>query len=173
MNKILNYFLIGISAAALIAAAIPAVIRLQFSYVTTWKYCAKFDAFSEEFQTVADYVLLESSGKSGYYDVSRTENGDRTLYDPKTKCYLDLPAGVNAALQKICSKKAFPNKDSSLQLIYFSENRVSFKKECGCYALVYSPEEKPTYWHSPTDGHSILVKTIGNGWYHIVISHNS
>lgn len=167
-NKALIYILIAIAAPILIAAAIPAAIYLQFSYVTTWKYCAEFDDFAEEFQTVADYVLSESSGKTGYYDVSRTESGDKTLYDPETKCYLDLPAEVSASLDRIDSKEAFPNKDSDLDLIYFSGQCVRFKKEGGCYALVYSPEGKPTYWHSPNDGKTILVKTIGNGWYHVV-----
>jgi len=160
--------LITVAAILLISAAIPAAIYLQFSYVTTWKYCAEFDDFAEEFQTVADYVLLESCGKSGYYDVSRTENGDKTLYDPKTKRYLDLPAEVSASLDRIDSKEAFPDKGSYLDLIYFYEHRVDFRKEGGSYKLVYSPEGKPTYWHSPDDGKTILVKTIGNGWYHVV-----
>lgn len=161
--------LIMIAAVILIAAAIPAAIYLQFSYVTTWKYCAEFDDFAKEFQTVADYVLSEYSGKSGYCDVSRTENGEKTLYDSKTKRYLNLPAEVSAALDRIDSKEVFPNKDSCLDLIYFSGQCVRFKKEGGCYALVYAPEGKPTYWHSPDDGKTILVKTIGSGWYHVVV----
>lgn len=161
--------LTAIAVVFLITLAVPAAIYLQFSYVTTWKYCAEFDDFAEEFQTVADYVLLESSGKSGYYDVSRTENEKKTLYDSKTKQYLDLPAEVVTALDRIDSKDAFPNKDSCLDLIYFSGQCVRFKKEGGSYALVYAPEGKPTYWHSPDDGETVLVKTIGNGWYHVAV----
>ena len=167
--KLRSKILITAAAILLISVAIPAAFCLQLSYVTTWKYCAEFDDFAEEFQTVADYVLSSVTDYDGFYCISRTDSGEKRLYDPETKYYLDCPPEVTAALQKICSKNAFPNKDSGLNLVYFYQQRVDFQKEGGNYKLVYSPEEKPTYWHSPTDGNSILVKTIGNGWYHIVI----
>ena len=168
-KKTLIFILLMTTVPILIAVALPAAFYLQFSYVTTWRYCAEFDDFAEEFQTVADYVLLESAGATGYYDVTRTKNGEKTLYDPENKCYLDLPAQVRAALERIDSKEAFPSKGSYLDLVYFYEKRVDFKQEGGSYKLVYSPDGKPAYWHSPDDGKTILVKSIGNGWYHVVL----
>lgn len=160
--------LITVAAILLISAAIPAAIYLQFSYVTTWKYCAEFDDFAEEFQTVADYVLSTVTDYDGFYYISRTDSGEKVLYDPENKRYPDLPADVSAALQKICSKKAFPNKDSGLDEIRYVGYRVFFRKEGGIYTLVYSPKETPTFV-MPDDGRSILMKAIGNGWYHVVV----
>lgn len=157
------------SLVLLAVAAIPAGLFLSFSYAVTWKYCAEFDPFKREFQTVADYVLLESMGTDGFYNVSQTETGEKYLYDPQNKCRLDCPEEVISALSAIDSTDAFPDKASGLDIIYFSASQVKFQKEGGSYALVYSPAGKPTYWHSPADGHSILVKTIGNGWYHVVV----
>ena len=161
-------FMILITVLILIAAAIPAAIYLQFSYITTWKYCAEFDDFAEEFQTVADYVLSSVTDYDGYYHISRTDSGEKVLYDPEAKRYLDLPAEVSAALQKICSKEAFPNKDSGLDDIHYVGYRVFFRKEGGIYTLIYSPNQTPTFV-MPDDGRSLVVKTIGNGWYHAVL----
>lgn len=165
--KLWYKILITVAAILFISAAIPAAIYLQFSYVTTWKYCAEFDAFSEEFQTVADYVLSTVTDYDGFYYISRTDSGEKLLYDPETKHYLDSPAEVTAALQKICSKKAFPNKDSGLNEIHYAGYRVFFRKEGGIYTLIYSPNQTPTFV-MPDDGRSLVVKAIGNGWYHAV-----
>ena len=167
--KLWSKILITVIAFLFIITALPDAFYLQFSYVTTWRYCAEFDDFDEEFQAVAEYVLSESAGASGYYDVARTKNEEKTLYDPEIKRYLDLPAQVRAALERIDSKEAFPSKGSYLDLVYFYEKRVDFKQEGGSYKLVYSPDGKPAYWHSPDDGKTILVKSIGNGWYHVVL----
>lgn len=166
--KLWGKILITVIVFLFIITAIPTAIYLQFSYVTTWKYCAEFDDFAEEFQAVADYVLSSVTDYDGFYCISRNDSGEKVLYDPETKHYLDLPAEVAAALQKICSKKAFPNKDSGLDEIHYIGYRVIFRKEGGIYTLVYSPEEAPTFV-TPTGGRSILVKTIGNGWYHVVV----
>ena len=166
--KLRSKILITVAAILLISLAIPAAFCLQFSYVTTWKYCAEFDDFAEEFQTVADYILSSVTDYDGFYCISRTDSGEKRLYDPKTKHYLDCPPEITAALQKICSKNAFPSKDSGLDEIHYVGYRVFFRKEGGIYTLVYSPKEKPTLV-APADGRSLHVRAIGNGWYHVVV----
>lgn len=81
--------------------------------------------------------------------------------------YLTLPDDVALSLDRI-SKKGFPNKDSNLDVIRIHEGRISFCIVNGNYALVYSPDKKPSWLHAPNENIGVEVKKIQDGWYHVV-----
>lgn len=85
---------------------------------------------------------------------------------------MDIPDDVRPSLETICDQ-GFPDKDSTLDVIRIQGSRVSFNIENGRYALVYSPDEKPTWINFPDEQGDIKVKKINDDWYHVVRDPNS
>ena len=140
-----------------------------FSHANTWKWTAEYEEYASEFNTVKDYVLENYASEEGReLDVTSLLSAHgRTLYDRDTKEYAELPEPIQAALDTV-DENAFPDKDSELDKICVRGERVDFCISYGTYHLVYSPDEKPTWFRSPDDETKIRVKRIKDGWYHVV-----
>ncbi len=143
---------------------------LYFSYVETWKFNADFETFESDFCVVREYVEKNFASEGGkWFFVSRTDTDGQTLYDPDANAYVDIPDNVSSSLEAICDH-GFPDKDSGLYIIQIQGNRVSFHIENARYALVYSPNEKPTWLNSPDEQEEIRVKKINDDWYHVILA---
>lgn len=148
-----------------------ALMFLQFNYTHTWKCCADYEHYAQQFTLVKDYVLEEFlDGGDRRLSVRYTENKEYDIYNPENNEYVDCSNEVKEALQIIC-KQGFPNKDALFNEIRIQKGRVSFGIENGQYALVYSPDDKPTWVNIPDDA-DVLIKEIGDGWYHVVENPN-
>lgn len=140
-----------------------------FSYTNTWIWKEEYEDYASEFNTVKDYVLGNyASEEERVLDItSPLSTESRTLYEYETKEYAELPADVQSALDAV-DENAFPYKNSDLSKICVRGERVDFCISYGTYRLVYSPDEKPTWFNSPDDETEIRVKRIKDGWYHVV-----
>ncbi|MDO4317916.1 MAG: hypothetical protein Q4C48_06855 [Lachnospiraceae bacterium] len=130
-----------------------------FFYTSKWKYAVDFKENEDEFNCVKDYVLQYYEGAIEEYISIEHKDGKCNL-----QYSFNTPEAVSEALE--CVVEAF-DPDASLELIRFGENRLTFDTMCG-YALVWSPDEKPTWLFSPDEDREISVKKAGDGWYHIV-----
>ncbi len=140
-----------------------------FFYVDTWKYEASYEEYEAEFNLVKNYIAEEFPNETDKY-VATSYNKDHgyRIYDPDNKKYLEAPEEVILALETI-DREAFPHKDSKLDVIRIYEDRISFCIENGYYALVYSPNEKPTWLKFYNKEEKAKVKKIKDGWYHVTI----
>ena len=130
-------------------------------YTSKWEYAANFEEYEDEFNCVKDYVLYYYEGAIEEYVSIEHEDGKYNL-----QYSFNTPEEVSEALE--CIVEAF-DPDAPLELIRFGENRLTFDTMRG-YALVWSPDEKPTWLSSPDEDREISVKKAGDGWYHIVIN---
>ncbi len=164
--RILVILLIAFAVNFVVNFVIPLAI---FSYNHFWKYSADYENYAYDFNLVKNYVAEKYSGESDKrLDVSRDfYSGVIRLYDPETESYLALPGDVAASLTSI-DKNAFPDKDSNLYSIRIQDNRISFCIFNGEYALVYSPNQKPSWVNSPNENSKAKAKKIQDGWYHVV-----
>lgn len=143
------------------------ILLISFNYAHTWKYSADYDAYSKEFNILKDYVLEEFPNESDkWLSVSVTNDKGRALYDPDINDLMECPDEVINALETLCDF-GFPDKDSDLDVIRIHGDRVSFCIENGHYALVYSPDEKPTWVNGPKEEGGVFVKSLEDGWYHV------
>lgn len=161
----------GVVVASLLIAylLLRGILFGVFSHTNTWKWVAEYEDYASEFNTVKDYVLENyASEEERVLDVTTllNEHG-RTLYDRDTEEYAELPEPIQAALDAV-DENAFPDKDSDLDKICVRGGRVDFCISSGTYRLVYSPDEKPTWFRSSDDETKIRVKRIKDGWYHVV-----
>ena len=154
-----------IIVSALAIRYLPVFIYHQESI---WSYCADYEQYSDDFNLVKDYIATEFPNEEDkLISVSLSTDKIRRIYDPDIGKYLTLPDKVEASLDSIC-RNGFPNKDSDLDFISVSGERIAFCIYNGSYALVYSPYEKPRWLHSPDEKISIRVREIEDGWYHVV-----
>ena len=153
---------IAIAIVLYIVIKIVAIVSmfLIFCYVSKWKYAVDFKENEDEFNCVKDYVLQYYEGAIEEYISIEHEDGKCNL-----QYSFNTPEEVTEALE--CIVEAF-DPDAPLELIRFGENRLTFDTMRG-YALVWSPDEKPTWLSSPEEDREISVKKAGDGWYHIVI----
>ena len=169
MSKFKKMSIVAISITVFIVALL--VLQwLVFSNVNMWKLTADFENFESDFCVVREYVGENfASEDEKWFFVSITDKHGMTLYDPAVNDYMDIPDNVRSSLETICDY-GFPDKDSNLYTIEIHGNRVSFNIENGRYALVYSPDEKPTWINLPDEQEDIKVKKITDDWYHVIIS---
>lgn len=158
---------------------IPIIILIVFGIISisvpfamynafTWKWTADFNGYSNQFNLVKDYISSEFPNESDKYLVVVTNKGEKTmLFDPNTKKYLSMPDEIGKALDLI-DDEAFRHKDSNFYSIRIHNDRISFCISSGQYALVYSPSERPTWVNSHTEDNKARVRSIGDGWYHVV-----
>ena len=147
--------------------AIFGIELMIVGYNHFWKYSADYENFANDFDLVKNYITEAFPDKSDkWLSVSNDGNGEVRLFDPETKSYLILPSDVVSSLTSI-RNNAFPDKDSVFSTIRIHENRISFCISNGKYALVYSPDQKPSWVNSPSENSKVKVKSIQGGWYHV------
>ena len=150
----------------IVSISIPLIPVGMFYYSSIWALKADFGQYSEDFIVVKDYVAARYPNADKYLSVSIRPDKSVTLFDPDTQEYLQLPDNVASSLATI-DRYAFPHKDSDLEIIEIEGSRITFLIFKGSYALVYSPDERPTRHNSIGRGESFHVKDIGDGWYHV------
>ena len=147
-----------------------AIFGIKFmivNYNHFWKYSADYKNFDDDFETVKNYVASAFPNESDkWLSVSNNEKKEVRLFDPESERYLKLPSDVVSSLSSI-RNNAFPDKDSNFTTIRIHENRISFCISNGEYALVYSPNQKPSWVNSPSENSKVKVKSIQDGWYHV------
>ena len=166
-----NKVIWALVALILILAAIPVSLIIYTHNVMNWKIAADFENYSAEFNLVKDYIKSIFPNEADKYVTVVANKGDKILlYDPDTSEYLSVPDDVEAAL-RLLRDKAFCDKDANFDIIRIHNERILFCIEKGYYAVVYSPDEKPTwlrYNHrNDKDDNPVIVKSLGNGWYHV------
>ena len=163
-----NILLRGV--AVLFGTALVYVVMVaSFAYICTWKYNANFEEYSEEFILVKDYVINQYSCADDTYIVAsfNKDSEEYYLYDPEKNIELSSSKEVVKAIETI-ETKAFSDKDANFDIIRIQGERISFCISNGKYALVYSPNEKPTWVNDPNEKEGVYVKEIADGWYHVV-----
>lgn len=144
------------------------VIISLFHYTNIWKGCADFDNYRDDFVIVKDYIMsVYPNEDKKLLEISGIK--EKKLYDYDTKTYLNVPEEVLVSLNRIC-REGCPDKDTNLDTIRIRGDRISFEDLTnGRYALVYSPNEKPRWIHSPDENVKVKVKKIKSGWYHVIV----
>lgn len=141
---------------------------LYVYYVNIWSEAVEYTTYKKEFNLVKDFILTEYGDEEDkYVSVSLGDEKGIGLYDPDKNAFVKCEDEVREALRTI-ENKAFMN--NPLDVIRIRGNRVSFCIENGHYALVYSPDEKPTNMYGTDNGDDVLVKKAGKDWYHVVIN---
>ena len=156
-----------VAIVLIVLISIPATLFGIFSYNHRWALEADFEQYSEDFIVVKDYIAARYPNETHkYLSVSTQTDRSVTLFDPDAQEYLQLPNNVASSLVSIYHY-GFPHKDSDLELIQIDGSKITFVIFKGSYALVYSPDEKPTRYNSISKGETLHVKAIGDGWYHV------
>ena len=154
-------------ALSIIIAVIFGVQLMTVGYNHVWKYSADYQNFANDFNVVKNFVAAEFPNESDIWlSISNNGDGDIKIYDPEAKNYIILPSNVASSLASIYYN-AFPDKDSNFDTIRIHGNRISFCISSGEYALVYSPDTKPSWVNSPGENSKVKIKSIQDGWYHV------
>ena len=95
-----------------------------------------------------------------------TDSKGQSLYDPEINDLLNLLDYVRLSLETI-RDFGFPDKDSKLDTISISGNRVTFGIVNGEYALVYSPDETPKGVNDASEKERPYIRKINANWYHV------
>lgn len=150
---------IVVALVLLLLLALPFAL---FSYAGITRYYVEFDDCREELNLLVEY--LEDYRKEAaptYLSVA----SDGRLHHFSVG-YLPISEQLQQAIQRI-QQEGFVCKDGALDIIRFKENRIQFDIPNGVYALVYSPDGRPTYLHKSDETYPILVRRIEGPWYHI------
>lgn len=160
--------IISLIIVLIIALCIPISAWLYFDYTNTWKLSANYTDYADDFNNVKNYVVAEFPNEtSKWLYVSRADGKGIQLFDPDTKEYLQAPGDVLSSIETI-THKGFSHKDATFDAIRIQEDQISFEVESRWYALVYSPNQKPSCIATPKENYKTKVKSIGDGWYHVV-----
>lgn len=162
-RKSIMWVIIILSLTIIFGFCIKIGTQLMFSYTSLWKYSANYEDNADDFHVVKNYIEAEFSSENDKW-LSVSSFG---IYDPDTNAYLQLPSEVALSLQAIY-RNGFPDKDANFDIIRIHSDRISFGIENGRYALVYSPNQKPSWLNSPNEDFDVRVKPIKDGWYHVV-----
>lgn len=156
-----------LAALIIVVVAVFAIKLMIVDYNHFWKYSADYENFANDFDLVKNYIIAMFPDESDkWLSVSKDRNGEIALFDPETESCVILPNDVVSSLTSI-HNNAFPDKDSIFDTIRIHENRISFCISNGEYALVYSPDQKPSWVNSPSENSRVKVKSIQDGWYHV------
>ena len=153
----------------MIFVGIQVVKLILLRYNLLWQFSADYKNYADDFNAVKNYIAAEFPDVTDK-DLYISDSSDKRvgLFDPETNSHLILPDDVAASLNSIY-ENAFPSKDSVLDSINIHGKRISFCIFIGEYALVYSPDSKPTWVNRPSDVSEckVKVRSLGNGWYHV------
>lgn len=157
-----------VGVIALIACLTPLIWAEMWHQSIIWNYQVDFEEYAEEFNLVKDYMLQQypDGGDKGL-SVSVSNQEEVKLYDYELEQYVECPKEVAAAIVRL-NREAFSYKSCGLDYITLSGKQVFFEIELNPYAVVYSPEEKPKRESAQADKRC-LVKSIGDGWYHMTV----
>lgn len=148
---------------------IPIGILSIVSYNHLWKHSANYEEYADDFNVVKNYIEATFQNESGkWLSVSNSDGQGIRIFDPDTNEYLQVPSDIISSLETI-RKDGFPNKDATFDTIRIHDDRISFCIENGHYALVFSPNEKPSWVNSPNEDVTVKVRSIRDGWYHVAI----
>ncbi len=161
-------FIIPLLAAIIYVLAYYVIPYAMFIYNDIWHYSADYEEYADDFNLVRDYFATEFPSETGrWIAISNEGSPGIKVFDTDTKEYVSVPGDVISSLE-IIRNDAFRHKDSLFDAIGIHGDRISFCIENHHYALVYSPNEKPTWVNSPDEDDAVRVKSIGDGWYHVV-----
>lgn len=167
MKKSVIWISVILLILAVVFVCIPQVFILLFHNTSMWAYSADYNNYADDFRTVKNYIQTEYPEETDkWLDVSHSGDHGHRLYDPDVDGYLEIPSDVLSSLDVICDH-GFPYKDAVFDVIRIHGDRISFCIENGQYALVFSPNEKPSWVNSPNENSEVKVKSIGDGWYHV------
>ena len=167
MKKLTIQVLIILIITIIVVSCVLIVPRLIFHHILLWKSSADFEACADDFNVVKNYIAAEFPNETNKWLLVSSAGGQGTrLSDPDINEYLQAPSNVISSLEAI-DKNGFPDKYADLDVIRIHTGRISFCVD-GWYALVYSPNEKPSWVNLPNEDCEIRVKSIGEGWYHVV-----
>lgn len=141
---------------------------LRYAYEVLWENSAEFDAYETEFCLIKDYALTLSTDAERVLLYNRK---NITFTDCKTLEKLMPPDDIKTAVETI-DHNAFPCKYATFDTIRIYDGCVCFVIESGQYALIYSPDKKPTGIAQKEDS-GFIAKKIRDGWYHVVHDPNS
>lgn len=165
INSIIITVAIVLIFALLIAFTVryivPKILVFSYVYVDAWRYSAEFDEYKAEFILVKDYLSEE------YPNTKKIRLKVDIQYDGvHNNEILNFPDTIIDTLI-LLHNKAFPYKTAEFTSIVIDGNRMAFEANHGRYALVYSPNEKPSYIVDSDEATDVWVKRIGHGWYHV------
>lgn len=131
----------------------------------------KFEEYKDDFNKLKDYLLAEYPDTEVIFDCWISSDGSlkvKALNMTNIDGYVSFPDDITDILIKLLTESQ--NNTENLgewSLIRLQPGRIAFTDgEKGLYALVYSPDEKPT-WMVKSEEKDNKVTKIGDGWYHI------
>lgn len=161
-----KYIPLGLVFILILIIIVPFML-LHYNY--TWQYSADYASYANDFNHVAAYIQSQYPDETDkYLRISYSADYSHRLYDPDNDTYLQLPSDVIVSLNSICTN-GFPNPNGHPDVIRIHSGRISFCIPNGQYALVFSPDSKPSWVNLPDEDCDIKVKSIGDGWYHVAI----
>ena len=159
-HKILCSILLCLLCAVLLAALIYHI----HCYLSVYKYMIEdFSDYKGDFAVLADFCSAYAAqnppneGESFWFYCQ----GDSLRYNSQP---IVLPDEVLDCLERVDG--AFPHKDAQLDGIRCTGDAVYFVTHSGQYAVVYSPNGKPTSVSGLSAQDVFSVKASG-GWYHV------
>lgn len=173
MKKVGLTVVIIVVLLAVVLLTVNIIGSYSFLMNIRWQFAADFEDYADEFILVKDFCREYCPDAENTW-LSVGINEDKTsryLYDPIISAKVDCPSNVSEALNTL-KLHAFPNKDSTFNLIRIQGNRISFCIENGQYALVFSPDTKPFSVTSLTKTDKVFVKRITGDWYHVTVDPN-
>ena len=155
--------LIALVAAVLITILCVGISMLRKQKKLTEHY-VDYDACSHDLNMVVEFLQTkypDQKDRPAYLRVT----GNNGLLNPHSG-KVPLPDAVSLHIQNI-AEKGFVSEKTEWCMITFDGERIQFETVAGIYALVYSPEGKPTYLHQAEEGYAIRVEHIEGHWYHV------
>ena len=167
MKKHAIQIFVILAITIIIVSCVLTVLCVVFRYTHLWKLSADFETYADDFTVLKNYIQAEFPNKIDKCLLVSTSDGQGIrLFDLDNDEYLQVPDDVLSSLEVI-DKEGFPDLDANFDIIRIHKGRISFGIESGHYALVYSPDQKPSWLNSPDENIKVKVKTIGDGWYHV------
>lgn len=173
MKKTTKIFAMGTLIILITIFIVVACMRigqlLMFRYSSLWQFSANYEEYADDFNMVKDYIEATFQNESGkWLSVSNSDGQGIRIFDPDANEYLQVPSDILSSLETI-RKYGFPNKDATFDTIRIHDDRISFCIENGHYALVFSPNVKPSWVNLPNEDVTVKVRSIRDGWYHVTI----
>lgn len=166
-NKVVK-ILLGVAVSFLIYRLATIIIIIVFYNTHLWASAADYESYADDFNNVKDYIAStypQTTDINLSISVKKGENVK--VYDIDAKKYVEVPESIAESLINI-DRYAFTDKEAYFYMIRIQKNRISFCISSGQYALVYSPDKKPTWVNVPEEDVDVKVKKIEKGWYHVV-----
>lgn len=142
------------------------ILFLAMIHTDRWDCNIDYQQHAEELRIVQEYISGLHPGEAEYYLSVCKVDGVVCLYDSLTGEYLTPQDSVTDSL--VAVDKAI--ESSSEHTIRVNGSQITFTC-CGAYALVYSPDHKPT--DIPLrDCDRVALRRAGDGWYHAAATDN-